>query len=265
MLEDGKEFEKKGRYDGISNIPCAPSDIYAVKPIGVVQSCFQEKFATPRQPGLVKDSQAKITLFPEYMPEHSLSGLAGFTHIWAIGWMHLNTNKNFRPKIHPPRLQGKKMGVFATRSPHRPNPIAISVAKIEKIEGNSIYVSGLDFINGTPILDIKPYLRLCDCIPDAKDGWVEENAFPQLAVEFSPQATEDLEAINRHGLKELIEETLSSDPRNRRDSSQMGDRHDMGFFIDSCDVHFAIENGKAVVLRIEEGKQFVKKFRRDKR
>ena len=259
-----EKIEKKSRYDGISNIPCTPSDVYAIKPIGVVNSCFQEKFATPRQSGLVKDSPARITIFPEYLPQHSLDGLQGFTHIWAIGWMHLNTNKNFRPKIHPPRLQGGKMGVFATRSPHRPNPIAISAAKIEKIEGNSIYVSGLDFINGTPLIDIKPYLRLCDCITEAKDGWIEENEFPRLEVVFSPQAMEDINAINRPGLKELIAETLSSDPRNRRDASQMGDRHDMGFFIDNCDVHFAIENGKAIVRRAEQGKKFIKKFRRDK-
>lgn len=256
---------KKGRYGNISEIPICADTEYSIKPIGITESCFQEKFATPRQPGLVKDSVSTIRIFPEYIPEHSLSGLEGFSHLWVLGWMHLNTNKNFRPKIHPPRLKGAKMGLFATRSPHRPNPIAISVAKIEKIDGNLIHLSGLDFINGTPVIDIKPYLRLCDCLPEAKDGWIEKNSFPELSVFFTENAEEDLKRCGMAGLKELITETLASDPRNRRDGTQMGDGFEMGFFIANHDVHFVIKDGTAIVLRIETGKKFEKKFRRDKR
>lgn len=255
----------KGRYGDMLLARPDASSQYAIRPIGIIESCFQEKFATPRQPGLVKDSYAKINIFPEYLPQHSLIGLSGFSHIWIIAWMHLNTNKSFRPKIHPPRLKGKKMGIFATRSPHRPNPIAISAAKLEKIEGSSIFVSGIDFISGTPVLDIKPYLSLCDSVPEAKQGWVEENSFPLLAVEFSPEALAHLEECGEPGLKELIEETLASDPRNRRDGSQMGEAFEMGFFIASRDIHFRVEKNKATVLRIESGKKFEKKFRRDKR
>lgn len=238
---------------------------YPIKPIGFLESCFQEKFATPRQHGLVKGAAAKLKILPEYLPEHSLSGLEGFSHVWLLGWLHLNTNKSFRPKIHPPRLKGAKMGVFATRSPHRPNPIALSAAKLEKVSYDTLYLSGLDFVHGTPILDIKPYLKLCDCINEATGGWVEENSFPKLIVEFSQQALKDLEICGKNNLKELIAETLASDPRNRRDHTQMGQGFDMGFFIANHDVHFTIEGNKATVIRVETGKQFVKKFRRDKR
>ena len=261
----GGGAEKKGRYGDMAGIPVSADTEYTVRPIGIIESCFQEKFATPRQPGLVKNSISTIRIFQEYIPGHSLSGLEGFSHLWVLGWMHLNTNKSFRPKIHPPRLRGAKMGIFATRSPHRPNPLAISVAKIEKIEGNLIHLSGLDFINGTPVIDIKPYLKLCDCLPEAKDGLIEENSFPELEVVFTEQAEEDLKKCGSPGLKDLITETLASDPRNRRDGTQMGDGFEMGFFIANHDVHFAVRDGKACVLRIETGKKFEKKFRRDKR
>lgn len=240
-------------------------DLFSVKPIGILESCFQEKFATPRQPGLVKDAYSKLKIFSEFTPEHSLEGLKGFSHIWLLSWMHLCTNKSFHPKIHPPRLKGAKIGVFSTRSPHRPNPIALSVAKIDRIENDTIYLSGLDLVNGTPILDIKPYLKICDYIPEAKCGWVEENEFPQLKVKFSEQALKELAACDNPNLKSLIEETLSSDPRNRRDNTQMSKDFEMGFFIANHDIHFCVKDGVAEVLNIETGKEFVKKFRRDKR
>jgi len=240
-------------------------DTLTVRPIGILQSCFQEKFGTPRQPGLVKNAPAKLKIFPEFIPKHSLEGLEGFSHVWLIAWMHLCTNKTFHPKIHPPRLRGAKMGVFATRSPHRPNPIAISAAKIERIEVDTVYLSGTDLINGTPILDLKPYLTLCDSIPDAHCGWVDDSAFPELKVEFSDNALKDIEESGKPELKNIITGTLSSDPRNRRDSSQMSDGFEMGFFIANHDVHFSVSGETATILGVETGKKFVKKFRRNKK
>lgn len=238
-----------------------------LKPIGILESCYQEKFGTPRQPNLVPGAYAKLRVLPEFQPEHSLDGLAGFSHVWLLCWMHLTTNKTFHPKIHPPRLKGAKIGVFASRSPHRPNPIGLSLAKLEKVEGDTLYLSGLDLVNGTPILDIKPYLPVWDRAEDAKAGWIADNEFPELAVAFSAQALADLKRIEASGapaMRALIADTLRHDPRNRRDRAQMTDGLDLGFFIANHDVHFAVTGGTALVLRIETNVKFEKKFRREK-
>src|SRR3989338_8020306 len=118
-----------------------------LKIIGVLESCFQEKFGTPRQPHLVPGSFARLKIYPEYAPEHSLSGLSEFSHVWLLSWFHLATNKSFHPKIHPPRLKGGKIGVFASRSPHRPNPVGLSLTKLERVEKDTLYLSGIDLIS----------------------------------------------------------------------------------------------------------------------
>lgn len=235
------------------------------KVIGTLRSCYQEKFATPRQPKLVPGAFATLRILPEFSPAHSLDGLAGFTHVWLVTWMHLTTSKAFLPKIHPPRLKGAKMGVFATRSPHRPNPLGLSLARLGKIEGDTLHLYGLDLVDGTPVLDIKPYLPDADYAPGAGAGWTAHAEFPRLGVEFSAQALADLAA--RYGergeaLRGVIADTLSHDPRNRRDKAQMTDGLDLGFFIAGHDVHFSVTGGTATVLRVDEGKNFVKKFRR---
>ncbi|PIU20212.1 MAG: tRNA (N6-threonylcarbamoyladenosine(37)-N6)-methyltransferase TrmO [Elusimicrobia bacterium CG08_land_8_20_14_0_20_59_10] len=238
-----------------------------LKPIGILESCFQEKFGTPRQPGLVPGSAAKLRIFPKFAPEHSLEGLDGFSHVWLLAWFHLSTNKTFHPKIHPPRLKGGKIGVFASRSPHRPNPVGLSLAKLERVEGGTLFLSGVDLINGTPILDIKPYLPDHDRADGVRAGWAEKNAFPELEVKFSPRARADVarvEASGYAGMGRLISDTLRHDPRNMRDKTQMADGVDMGFFLANHDVHFSVKGRTATVLRIETGARFEKKFRREK-
>ncbi|OGS14116.1 MAG: tRNA (N6-threonylcarbamoyladenosine(37)-N6)-methyltransferase TrmO [Elusimicrobia bacterium RIFOXYA12_FULL_57_11] len=236
-----------------------------IKPIGTLESCFQEKFGTPRQPRLVPGALSKLRVNPQFAPAHSLSGLAEFSHVWLLSWMHLNTNKTFHPKIHPPRLKGGKIGVFASRSPHRPNPIGLSLAKLERVEGDTLYLSGLDLINGTPILDIKPYLPFCDAAEGALSGWLPANSFPELKVVFSPAALADIariEAAEKPGIRALIADTLRHDPRNMRDKTQMVEGTDMGFFLANHDVHFSVTGATATVLRVETGLKFEKKFRR---
>ena len=238
-----------------------------LKPIGVLESCFQEKFGTPRQPKLVPGAPAKLRIYPQFLPAHSLAGLAGFSHVWLLAWFHLNTNKTFRPMIHPPRLRGGKIGVFASRSPHRPNPIGLSLAKLERVEGDTLYLSGLDLINGTPILDVKPYLPFCDAAEGALSGWLPGNDFPELEVIFSPPALKDIariEAAEKPGIRGLITDTLRHDPRNARDRTQMVEGTDMGFFLANHDVHFSVTGATATVLRVETGIKFEKKFRREK-
>lgn len=233
--------------------------------IGVLESCFMEKFGTPRQAHLVPDSFARLRLYPQYFPEHSLLGLSEFSHVWLLSFFHLNTNKSFHPKIHPPRLRGEKIGVFASRSPHRPNPIGLSLAKLEKIKGDTLYFSGVDLINGTPILDIKPYLHFSDSVAAPLSGWVPANAFPELEVRFSTEALNELAAGGDPAgkdLRALIRDSLRHDPRNSRDLSQIKDDAKLSFFLCDREVHFTVKKGVATVTHVAKAIQFNKKFRR---
>ena len=235
--------------------------------IGVLESCFREKFGTPRQSLLVPGSPARLRIYPGYFPVHSLAGLSEFSHVWLISWFHLNTNKVFHPKIHPPRLRGRKIGVFASRSPHRPNPLGLSLAKLERVAGDTLYLSGIDLVNGTPILDIKPYLPYSDRAESSLSGWLPGNAFPELKVEFSPRALKDIgEAKPQDGtdLRQLISEILRHDPRNIRDATQMKDGAELEFFLCDREVHFTVAGDTATVTRVAAAVKFEKKFRREK-
>lgn len=135
-----------------------------LKSIGTIYTHFPEKRGTPRQPGISSDSVAKLTLNNEVFtnPEHALEGLEEFSHMWILFYFHKNESNHIRAKVAPPRLNGLRTGVFASRSPHRPSPIGMSLVKIEKIEEWSIYFSGVDMINKTPVIDIKPYIPTYD-------------------------------------------------------------------------------------------------------
>lgn len=244
-----------------------PREIPKLKIIGVLESCFQEKFGTPRQPQLVPGSWARLTVYPQYAPEYSLSGLSEFSHVWLISWFHLNTNKRFLPKIHPPRLKGGKIGVFASRSPHRPNSLGLSLVKLERVEKDTLILSGIDLVSGTPILDIKPYLPGADTAEEPRSGWLPGNLFPELKVVFSGPALKDIEAVDplggdKFGL--LITGALRHDPRNARDRTQMKDGKVLEFFLWNQLVRFSITGNTAVVLRVEAAKKFEKRFRREK-
>lgn len=233
-----------------------------VQVIGVLESCFKEKFGTPRQPHLVPCSTARLRIYPRYNPLHSLAGLSAFSHVWLLSWFHLNTNKTFHPKIHPPRMKGGKIGVFASRSPHRPNPVGLSLAGLEKVEGDTLYLSGIDLIHGTPILDIKPYLPFSDAAQAPRSGWVPDHEFPELAVELSPRALAD--TGDCAGLRALITQALRHDPRNRRDATQMKEGAQLEFFLCDREVHFSVTGGTATVSRVAAAVKFEKKFRRKK-
>ena len=233
--------------------------------IGVLESCFREKFGTPRQPHLVPSSFARLKIYPHYAPEHSLEGLAEFSHVWLLSWFHLATNKSFHPKIHPPRLKGGKIGVFATRSPHRPNPVGLSLVKLERVEKDTLYLSGIDLVDGTPILDVKPYLPISDIAPNPLSGWVPHNAFPELKVDFTPLALKDIESFSAPGaadLPRLIADTLRHDPRNMRDRTQMKDGAKLAFFMLNMEIKFSVTGGKATVSGVDAAVKFDKKFRR---
>ncbi|XP_059077723.1 uncharacterized protein LOC131049196 isoform X3 [Cryptomeria japonica] len=157
---------------------------YPMTPIGIVQSCFSTRNGTPRQTLLVPSARACLILYSGGIPPAALEGLAEFSHCWILYVFHMNTDlsrlweqpahSNFRAKVKVPRLQGGKKGVLATRSPHRPCPIGLTVAKVEAVHGRMVLLSGVDLVDGTPVLDVKPYLPYCDNVDGAKvPNWVK--------------------------------------------------------------------------------------------
>ncbi len=182
-----------------------------------MKTCFPDKFGIPRQSGLVQKTYSELILRSDLQPELSLQGLGGFSHLWLQFVFHLNSSTRFHAKIHPPRLNGETMGVFATRSPHRPNPIGLSLVKIVEIKNNVLKLAGADLVDGTPILDIKPYLPLYESLPKAESGWMAEAKSHEITVCFSDAALEILQKWShqseRPELKEVIIQLIQQDPR----------------------------------------------------
>lgn len=139
-------------------------------PIGVIRTPFPDRVSTPRQPYASSGAPGTIELLPGRGFEHALSDLEGWDYLWILFWFHLNTG--WRPKVLPPRSAGKRRGVFSTRSPHRPNPIGLSVVRLEEVSGLVLRVRDVDMIDGTPVLDIKPYVPYADSHPAARTGWL---------------------------------------------------------------------------------------------
>jgi tRNA-Thr(GGU) m(6)t(6)A37 methyltransferase TsaA len=176
----------------------------SMRPIGVVHSPFKERVDAPRQPSAARGVEGSIELFAGRNFEQALEDIAGFNFIWVVFWFHLNTT--WKPKVSPPR-SGLRRGVFATRSPYRPNPIGLSVVELRKVDGLILSVQSLDILDGTPVLDLKPYIPYVDSLPDAKSGWLDAPSDPQpeYTVTFSPLADEQL-AFLRAGFALDIQE-----------------------------------------------------------
>jgi tRNA-Thr(GGU) m(6)t(6)A37 methyltransferase TsaA len=209
-----------------------------IKPIGLVNSPFKDKFGTPRQSQIAKSTVSRLVLDKKIAPPEVLEGLEPDHYVWILFWFHLNTSKKPIRKVRPPRLRGRTMGVLATRSPHRPNPIGLSLGKVVLIEKNIITVEGIDLVDQTPILDIKPYIPDYDQ-PKAKNyTWIEQNPFPKLDVKFADNLFEKVAKKIKDRLQEDLSEILAEDPRplaylNRPQHLywvKYGD-HDVGFEI----------------------------------
>ncbi|PIN18229.1 hypothetical protein CDL12_09105 [Handroanthus impetiginosus] len=180
-----------------SNSDKLESSSYPMTPIAIVRSCFSTRNGTPRQPLLVPLAKASLTFDPARVPQASLEGLEGYSHCWIIYVFHLNTDleklwkhpsqSKFKAKVRVPRLKGERIGVFASRSPHRPCPIGLTVAKVEAVHGHTVLLLGVDLVDGTPVLDIKPYLPYCDNIQEATvPDWVKvDNVLAVASVNFS--------------------------------------------------------------------------------
>jgi tRNA-Thr(GGU) m(6)t(6)A37 methyltransferase TsaA len=193
--------------------------IFEITPIAFVESCYKEKFATPRQSGLVIEAKGRIVFIPPYNSPDAVAGLENCSHIWLEFIFHQCIDQGWKKKVRPPRLGGnEKMGVFATRATHRPNGLGLSAVKLdgieyktEKGEGSVILnVSGLDLIEGTPIIDVKPYIPYSDKVEDAKYPFAQHK--PNVVkVVFSEQAKRDL--IKKNEDAKLIEHVLALDPK----------------------------------------------------
>lgn len=186
-----------------------------MRPIAKIYTDFPEKFGLPRQSGLIKELRGKIVFEPAYRDISAVRGLEEYSHIWLLWQFSGFDGGDWSPTVRPPRLGGnKRMGVFATRSPNRPNPIGLSAVRLEKISldeklGAVLEVSGIDMMNGTPIYDIKPYLSFADLYPDAVCGFADEKFGERAAVEIPESIADTLDAETLLQLRKI----LAEDPR----------------------------------------------------
>ncbi len=224
-----------------------------IQPIGVVHSCYPSKFAVPRQPGLVPEATAVIEIEAKWQPQFAVEGLEKFSHCWLLFIFHQNANLRYHAKVHPPRLGGESIGVFATRSPHRPNPIGLSLVKIERVVDGKIYISGVDVVDGTPVLDIKPYLPEVEALNNAVSGWPSQVQAVEIEVLWPDSLLTLVEAwalrIHQPALKQIIDHTLKLDPRPVAYRDQQQKTHAFRLF--DGDIHFEFtEQNKIAIQKI---------------
>jgi len=231
---------------------------FVFHPIGVIRSCFTEKFGIPRQPGLVPAARATLEVLPPYDNDEAFRGLDTFSHLWIVFVFHGIPAGKWRPTVRPPRLGGnRRTGIFATRSGFRPNPIGMSVVALEGLRRDHgtllLDLSGIDLLDRTPVLDIKPYLPYADAIPHAVGGFADSPPVGGIPVDFTAaarKAGERLEA-ERPGFTRLLEQVLGADPR-----PAYVDRHntrtEFGLRLYDVNVRWCFEEGGIVVQAIEE-------------
>ena len=210
-----------------------------MKRIGTIKTGFASKFGVPRQSGLVPELKGTVVFDPEYRNADALRGLEGFSHIWLIWEFSEAVRDSWSPTVRPPRLGGNtRLGVFATRSPFRPNPIGLSCVRLESIELNTtegpvLHVSGADLMDGTPIYDIKPYIPYTDCVTDATSGFTDSVSMHKLNVIIPAQ----LEAKTKPQTLQALRGILAEDPRPRY---QDDPEREYGFDYDGYAVKFKV-------------------------
>jgi tRNA-Thr(GGU) m(6)t(6)A37 methyltransferase TsaA len=227
---------------------------YTFTPIGIIESPYQEKFAIPRQSGLVTAAQGKILLQQKANNLALVRGLENFSHLWIIFVFNATAAQGWKPLVKPPRLGGNsKLGVLATRSTFRPNPIGMSVVKLDKItylnKQLSLHISGLDLLDKTPVLDIKPYIPYSDAILNAKAGFAQQAPSTQLSVEFTPKAKQQLAPYLREypQLDLLITQVLSQDPRPAYKQQKQDDKV-YGMALYNLNITWQVHNTTKIII-----------------
>lgn len=193
---------------------------FTFSPIGIIHSCFTEKFGIPRQPGLVPAARASLEILPPYDRDEAFRGIEQFSHLWVVFIFHGIDTEKWQPTVRPPRLGGnRRMGVFATRSGFRPNPIGMSSVALDSVrrDRGRLYLdlSGVDILDGSPVLDVKPYLPYADRISEATGGFADTSPQPSLQVTFTDAASQALASIEHRypGFATLVVQVLGADPR----------------------------------------------------
>jgi len=223
--------------------------------IGTISSVFKLRYGTPRQGTIAPSARGSLTLAP-HIPAASLEGLEEYSHVWLVFVFHANANKRFAPKVEPPRAQGKKIGIFATRTPHRANPVGLSLVKLDRVDlaTKTLHLSALDLIEGTPVLDIKPY-HPADCVTDyALPLWMQEQATerPPMPVDFSEEATAELAQLVRENKLQFYRDVASAsaaigdsvrhDPRPRYVKARASPTEVYGFRLDRLNVLYRVDD-----------------------
>lgn len=228
-------------------------------PIATLYTCFKEKFGIPRQMNLVPDAPGRLVFHPAYADMDAVRDLETFSHLWLIFVFHQNRDRAWSPLVRPPRLGGnRKTGVFATRSPFRPNPIGLSAVKLEKVEqtgqGPVLHLSGVDILDATPVLDIKPYLPWADAIADADGGFAGNRPDPRLQVIFSEQAQLQCQKLMKRfpNLARIVTQMLENDPRPGYHAGSTGKKDKIyGIRIFDLDVKWQVTGELAQVLSMD--------------
>jgi len=237
-----------------------------LSPIGIVNSPYKEKFAIPRQPGLVNAAKGTVRLLGAVNSTDSVRELAQFSHIWLIFVFHGTQEQSWKPLVRPPRLGGnKKVGVLATRSTFRPNPIGMSVVKLDKIEMVKqdviLHIAGMDLLDQTPIVDIKPYIPYSDSLPNANAGFAQAQPQINLKVKFSEQALSALPKLEKElpELTLLIEQVLAQDPRPAYKQNKADDKI-YGMNLYNLNIQWKMLNDKVIeVILINDLHQHISK------
>ena len=229
---------------------------FTFRPVGIIRSCFKEKFGIPRQPGLVPAARAVLELLPPCNRAEALRGLEEFSHLWLLFVFHASPHTPNQTTVRPPRLGGnRRLGVFATRGTHRPNPLGLSVVKLLGIVEDQgqwrLELQGADLLDGTPVLDIKPYLPYADALPEAHGGFADTPPAPSLRVDFTPEAFVRCRELagDRPGLYALIEQILQYDPRPAYRKNQESERI-YGLRLFDLDVRWRAGDGWATVVEL---------------
>ena len=230
---------------------------YSISAVGHIQSPYKQKFAIPRQPRLVPEAKAKLIFAPDFNREEFVRGIDEFTHIWLLFRFHETADKGYSAMVRPPRLCGnERKGVFATRATFRPNAIGMSAVKLEGIEYKngqlSLLLAGIDLLDGTPIIDIKPYLPYSDSMLDASAGFADTRPETQMSVEFTPEVTLFIEQQTQYpDLLNFISNVLKQDPRPAYKKQKDGEQS-YGMTLYDYNVRWQVNGEHNLVTSIEK-------------